>query len=63
MKILVEIELNNIEPNDIFKPNSGWFNEPGFIDIDECYLEEIEIVNQRKNRFKYLGQVHDEVRP
>ena len=63
MKIIVEIDLPDIEPDAIYKPDSGWFTKPGFIDIDECYLEEIEIINHRKNRFKYLGQVQDEIRP
>ena len=58
MKILVEIELKDIEPNDIFKPNSSWFNEPGYITIPYDYLPDRHSGN--KFNFKYVGQVHEE---
>lgn len=53
MKILVEIDLGDTEPNDVYKPNSSWFNKPGYIDISEEYL------NPGLFRFKYIGQVHE----
>lgn len=61
MKILVEIDLPDIEPNDIYKPNSGWFNEPGNIDITEERLQQVWTENGSEFRFKYIGQVHDEI--
>ena len=63
MKILVEIDLPDVEPDDIYKPNSGWFNEPGCIDISSFYLNEVEGKDPEINlnfRFKYIGQVHED---
>lgn len=60
MKILIEIDLgDNIEPDDIYKPNSGWFNEPGFITIpyDKLPLRHLG----DKFNFKYLGQIHEDI--
>ena len=51
MKVLVEIDLPGIEPNDIYKPNSGWFIEPGFIDIPENYIDSGW---KFRTRFKYM---------
>lgn len=63
MKILVEIDLPGIEPNDIYKPNSGWINKPGFIDIPEDYLDWVQTTggNIEGYQFKYIGQVQDEI--
>ena len=61
MKILVEIDLLDIEPNDVYNPNSGWFNEPGCIDINSDYLDWIQDPGGSVTgyRFKYIGQVHE----
>ena len=59
MKILVEIDLPDIEPNDVYKPNSGWFNRPGLINI---HLSHLDIDwNTDDAIFKYIGQVHHEI--
>jgi len=65
MKILVEIDLKGVEPNDIFKPNSGWFNESGYIDIPLKYLNDMDSISDLTKeeiifRYKYIGQVHEE---
>ena len=57
MKILVEIDLPDIEPDDIYKPNSGWFNIPGYITIPYDRLPDRH--SGDKFNFKYLGQVHE----
>lgn len=59
MKILVEIDLPDIEPKDIYKPNSGWFTKPGYINIPYGIIIHLE----HGFMLKYIGQVHDEVRP
>ena len=56
MIILVEIDLPDIDPDDIYKPNSGWFNEPGYIDIPYSQITQIPY----GYRFKYIGQVHED---
>jgi len=67
MKILVEIDLPDIDPNDIYKPNSGWFNESGYIDILKEDIDYMSITDKHgdieKYRFKYIGQVQEEFRP
>ena len=59
MKILVEIDLPDIEPNDIYKPDSKVFDNKGNIYIPKKYLQFVE---QDLALLKYMGQVHDEVR-
>lgn len=60
MKILVEIDLPNVDPNDIYKPNSLWFNKQGYIDIDCCFLEQCPSIDEDTCfRFKYIGQVQE----
>lgn len=68
MKILVEIDLPDIEPDDIYKPNSSWFNELGYIDIPLRYLNDMDTIRDLTKeeiifRYKYIGQVQNEVRP
>ncbi len=64
MKILVEIDLgNDIQPNDVYKINSGWFNEIGYIDIPLKCLNDIGTISDLSKeeisfRFKYIKQVH-----
>ena len=60
MKILVEITLDSIEPNDIYKPTSDWFTKSGFITIPYSSLPDRH--SGDKFDFKYIGQVHDEPR-
>ncbi len=57
MKILVEIDLKNIEPNDVYKPNSSWFVKSGYITIPYEYLPDRH--SGDKFDFKYLGQIHE----
>jgi N-acetylglutamate synthase-like GNAT family acetyltransferase len=62
MKILIEVNLLDIEPNDIYKPNSGWFSKAGFIDIPETNLPLLANTEGiQMYRFKYIGQLHNEI--
>ena len=59
MKILVEINLDDIEPNELYKVNSGAFDNRGNIYIPKHYLQ---FVDSNTVILKYMGQVHDEPR-
>jgi hypothetical protein len=66
MKILVEIDLPDVEPDDIYKPNSDWFNEPGYINIPLKYLNDMDTISDLTKeeiifRYKYIGQVQAEI--
>lgn len=65
MKILVEIDLIDTEPNEVYRINSEWFTEPGYINIPLKYLDDVGTISDLTKeeiifRFKYIGQVHIE---
>jgi hypothetical protein len=60
MKILVEIDLKDVEPNDVYKSNSNWFNISGFINIELGKLDKYT-KNSQKNILEIFDLKHTNI--
>lgn len=58
MKILVEINLNDIDPNDVYQPKSEWFTSPGYINIP---LSKLKMNLNNEVLFKFVKMINEDI--